>query len=92
MTLTLIALCGFPIMLITTVITKIQLDKRAKMYYTKGAYSEVVVHYAMVKPVGSWEREGCKHYALWRRQLYIWPIYINVGKEFWLDMEGMTKV
>jgi len=46
--------------------------------------------YVMVKPVGSWDRDGCRHYALWQKVWKRWFPF-PVGKEFWLDTAGFKK-
>ena len=48
----------------------------------------------MLKPVGSWNREGCRHYALWQHvKKFLWFFVPNHTKqEFWLGMVGFSKV
>lgn len=59
----------------------------SKLYKNNGRY------YIMVKPVGSWNRKGCKHYALWQPVKCFLGIFpIPVKKQFWLDMYGFEKV
>lgn len=46
----------------------------------------------MIKPVGSWNRDGCRHYALWQPvSKFLW-FYISDGEQFWLDMYGFEKI
>lgn len=44
----------------------------------------------MLKPVGSWDREGCEHYALWQR-IWKWWFPWSIGQSLWLDMYGFEK-
>ena len=50
-------------------------------------------YYKMIKPVGSWDRHGCKHYTLWQPvKRFLWIFFIPVKKQFWLDMYGFEKI
>lgn len=52
--------------------------------------------YRMIKPVGSWDREGCRHYALWqpcKRFCIFWcTFYFAYDQEFWIEPEPFTLV
>lgn len=57
------------------------------MYKRSGKY------YFMIKPVGSWTRKGCEHYALWQPvKMFLWIIPIACGEQFWLDMYGFEEI
>lgn len=61
-------------------------QQMAKLYKNGDRY------YRMVQPVGRYDRDGCRHYALWqpiRKFLWFW---INNGERFWLDMDGFEEV
>jgi hypothetical protein len=51
-------------------------------------------YYRMIKPVGSWSRQGCQHYALWRpvRKLLWFFVRIRSKEDFWLDTEGFQPI
>lgn len=50
-------------------------------------------YYKMIKPVGSWDIKGYKHYALWQPvKRFLWIFFIPVKSKFWLDMYGFEKV
>ena len=50
--------------------------------------------FKMLKPVGSYNVEGRRHYALWIKVVKVWGFYIKAkdASPFWLDMEGFEKV
>lgn len=42
--------------------------------------------YKQVKPVGSWKRPGCAHYALWQPvKRFLWLFWVDSGERFWLE-------
>ena len=48
--------------------------------------------YKIIKPVGSWQRRGCEHYALWKPvNRFLWVFWIRRAQDFWLDMDGFQK-
>ena len=47
-------------------------------------------YYRMVKPVGSFDVDGRRHYALWQR-VWKWWCPWPIEERFWLDMYGFKK-
>ena len=54
--------------------------------------TETEEHYKMLKPVGSWKRDGCTHYALWQPVKKVLFFWVPSRQAFWLDMYGFIKV
>ena len=43
-------------------------------------------HYRQVLPVGSWERDGCRHYAKWQPvKPFLKVFWVGFDKPFWLE-------
>jgi hypothetical protein len=58
----------------------------SKIYINDGKF------YKMIKPVGSWRRKGCTHYALFQPIKKFWWFWVNDGEQFWLDLYGFEEV
>ena len=59
----------------------------------KNLYKRDNEYFIMFKPVGSWNREDCRHYALWQPvKRFLWIFWINSREKFWLDMYKFEKV
>jgi hypothetical protein len=53
-------------------------------------YKRNDAYFLMLEPVGSWDRDGCRHMVKWQKILtwwWPWP----VDEEFWLDTNGFEK-
>ena len=49
-------------------------------------------YYVQIKPVGSWDRDNCRHYSLWQPvKRFLKFFFINSGKQFWLEQWPTLK-
>ena len=65
-----------------------------KNLYRYKSYDGSYGYVKMLKTVGSWNREGCQHYALWQHVVkFLWFFVPDYKKqEFWLDTEDFEQV
>ena len=69
-------------------------ERKMKNLYRYEALDGSYGYVKMLQPVGSWNREGCRHYALWQHvKKFLWFFIADHTKqEFWLDVSGFEQV